>query len=444
MGYSIIESSSEHYYLAGIVDDRSSGSRDMQIALIKTQLDGDTVWTKLIGDLEYDEPTKLIETDDGSILLIGRTANNSAGKQDYLFMKLNPNGEIVWRDTYGFQDWDFACDAVESDNNSVFIVGQNIDPEGKSFMGLIQIDSQSNILNEHRYYFENRVIPNGMISLSNGDMIIAGEERFEVIDSSNTFLTRIETGGDTVWTLFTEYPGRDLAYSIVSESDSTFIITGIMYDSSLGRTVPSTSMYHTNGDLLWNVKYNQFIDNHPSEIIEFINNTFLLVGCTTGDPDDDYNIWLSHIDKKGIVLWDTLFELPYWQVPKSTIIDSKDQIVICGEGGEETGGLPSISMFKISGIEGQLPNKTTENIYKENTPLVFPNPVRPNMPLEVRCLDSSVRLNIRLYNYSGQLLQTIQHERGKPVFHAPSNPGLYFIWIYEDDLLVGHQKLIVY
>ena len=91
----MLEASTQHYYLTGIVDDRSSGSRDMQIAVIKTLFNGDTIWTKQIGNIDYDEPTKLIETSDGSILLIGRTANNSAGKQDYLYMKMDPAGEIL-------------------------------------------------------------------------------------------------------------------------------------------------------------------------------------------------------------------------------------------------------------------------------------------------------------------------------------------------------------
>lgn len=358
-GYSMIEASSGHYYLGGIFDDRSSGARDMQIVIVKTMINGDTLWTRQIGDSDYDELTKLLETSDGTLLVIGRTSNNSAGKQDYLYMRMSPEGEILWQHTYGFQDWDFACDVVENNDGSFYITGISIDPEDKNFVALIKLDAQGNLINEYRYYhyLHSRILPNKMLLQPNGDVLVAGEERFGgFLDSSNTAILRISPENDTVWTYFSKTNGRDLASSMIQFNDTAFIICGNKYDSSLEKDVPFSSMFNTDGEIIWEMDYPQYKDHSVVDLIKYFNNTYLLNGIVNGAPDNSKNIWIAQIDHLGNLLSYSSFELPYDQFAKASILSSDNQIAICAGAPKNKDELFSLALFKIQPLETVLPD----------------------------------------------------------------------------------------
>lgn len=97
----------------------SSVSASIDAFLVKSDLNGETVWAKSLGGSENDFATGIAIDEDGNILLIGNfeeTADfdpgdgvfelTSAGKTDIFVVKLNSDGEFIWARGFGGSEED--------------------------------------------------------------------------------------------------------------------------------------------------------------------------------------------------------------------------------------------------------------------------------------------------------------------------------------------------
>ena len=95
--YSSIISSTGHYLFAGY--NNTSGEYNALIA-IKTDADGDTVWTKKWGTALNDYGMSICETSDGGYVIAGYVYQNY--QTDLQIAKMNADGDSVWiKDFYG-------------------------------------------------------------------------------------------------------------------------------------------------------------------------------------------------------------------------------------------------------------------------------------------------------------------------------------------------------
>lgn len=123
--FSIALTTDNHIVIAGntLSDDGdisgAIGNSDGIVA--KLDLDGNLVWTKVLGGLGYDAFAKVIPTSDGNIIVTGYTIPDN-GRSDILTVKLDPDGNILWRKTYGGSDWEVSQDIIEH-NNGYLIAG---------------------------------------------------------------------------------------------------------------------------------------------------------------------------------------------------------------------------------------------------------------------------------------------------------------------------------
>jgi len=76
-----------------------SGIIDMK--LVKTDLLGNISWTKTYGGHSYDMSFAVQQTTDGGYILGGRTDSFGAGSSDFWLLKTNANGDSLWSQTFG-------------------------------------------------------------------------------------------------------------------------------------------------------------------------------------------------------------------------------------------------------------------------------------------------------------------------------------------------------
>src|SRR5690606_10926842 len=69
--------------------------------LLKTDLNGDTIWTKTYGGSQNEELTSLKKTSDGGFILCGYSKSFSNGSKDCYLVKTNANGVLEWTNHFG-------------------------------------------------------------------------------------------------------------------------------------------------------------------------------------------------------------------------------------------------------------------------------------------------------------------------------------------------------
>jgi hypothetical protein len=96
-----------------------TGSTLDQVYLIKTDSNGDTVWTKEFGGSSYDNHFSVKPTYDGAYISTG----TSRSPQDYdlNLTKLNSLGDIIWNKYYDFGEDEIGFDVQNSDNGFLIL-----------------------------------------------------------------------------------------------------------------------------------------------------------------------------------------------------------------------------------------------------------------------------------------------------------------------------------
>ena len=97
--YSVIEASTGGYVLAGWTHSFGAGQKD--VYLLRTDPNGDTVWTRTFGGSANDEGRDIKETYDGGFIIAGWTESFGSGGSDVYLVKTDANGNLMWSKSYG-------------------------------------------------------------------------------------------------------------------------------------------------------------------------------------------------------------------------------------------------------------------------------------------------------------------------------------------------------
>lgn len=109
------------FIIAGTTYSYGQGNADGY--LIKTDANGDTTWTKTFGGLKDDEFKSVIQTSDGNYALTGYTKSFNDTLGDVWAIKLDINGDTLWRKFYGGVKEDFGNGIIQLQNSNIFICG---------------------------------------------------------------------------------------------------------------------------------------------------------------------------------------------------------------------------------------------------------------------------------------------------------------------------------
>lgn len=95
LGYSVRQACDGGFIVAGYTESFGAGYLD--VYLIRTDPNGDTLWTKAYGKYDYDASYSIQETSDSGFIVTGATASGAGGGDVYLIR--------LTRETLGIQEY---------------------------------------------------------------------------------------------------------------------------------------------------------------------------------------------------------------------------------------------------------------------------------------------------------------------------------------------------
>ena len=89
--YSLVQTDDGGYALAGSTDS-AVGAGEKDFWLVKTDADGNQLWSRTYGGAGNEEAQSLVQTSDGGYALAGSTDSFGAGDYDFWLVKTDENG----------------------------------------------------------------------------------------------------------------------------------------------------------------------------------------------------------------------------------------------------------------------------------------------------------------------------------------------------------------
>ncbi len=97
----------------------TNGDKDFYV--VKTDINGDTLWTKKYGTTSNDEGFAICETIEGTYILAGYSEGVGAGGKEGFYFETDTSGNMIWNQNYGgTQDEIFNAICIKPNENRFF------------------------------------------------------------------------------------------------------------------------------------------------------------------------------------------------------------------------------------------------------------------------------------------------------------------------------------
>lgn len=141
-GSSVRQTSDGGYILTGKTHSYGAFTNDGDALLIKTDMYGDTLWSKTFGGPGTEWCHSICLTGDGGFALSGETWSYGAGKNDVFVVKTTGNGILQWSKTYGDTMFDHSR-AIRQTSDNGYVLGCNSSSLGGANAGFYMVKTDS-------------------------------------------------------------------------------------------------------------------------------------------------------------------------------------------------------------------------------------------------------------------------------------------------------------
>ena len=151
--YDIVQTSDGGFFFSGFLDVTSSGgegnSRKKITSYaqhgvgefwgIKLDAEGNLLWRRYFGGTNNDRSFGTVEANDGGLVMIGASESddfdisNPKGSYDVWVVKISAKGELLWEKSFGGTGIDRAYDVGKTDDGAYVIVGETFSMDGDIF-----------------------------------------------------------------------------------------------------------------------------------------------------------------------------------------------------------------------------------------------------------------------------------------------------------------------
>jgi len=444
----------------------SYGSVDCFV--VKTNGNGDTLWTKVVGGNDYDIPRDIIALDDGGCLVAGWTYSNSdlmighhgdTMSEDGFIFRLDSLGNIVWLKQYGGSDFigipgrDKIFDIIKMQNGNFLALGQTNSNNGDLYMDLsmfyvgwvLEIDGNGNVQTSKKLcwtthdennpdYFEEG------LQLSDGSGFLCFGESIHGLSSSKFWVMKLDNSFDEVWQYEYGCSSFNFPSSITEAENNGAVFTGWIQSgggdvsgSYLGGSLDAwVAKIDSSGSLVNNKTVGGSEAEIPSRIISLDSKlAFYFSGSTRsidyyggGDTTTAMDFWLIKFDQNLDSIWT--------YKPGGTQSDAATDIALSTQGnrlfvvgksessdlyvnnnyGSRDVWLCSLQDFHVGITE----SKKLDNI------TIYPNPCKNYFKI-----NKNIE-TLKLYNVLGSLVFSAKNINKNTAVDIPNlSPSLYFV-----------------
>jgi len=408
--------------------------------LIKTDSNGDTVWTSQLDSSIVRFFTSVQQTSDGGYILGGNRTPDEAR-----IIKMDTLGDTTWTKSYRRIEEANVRRIIETSEGG-YLVLSHLGSYGRN-VWLLKTDSHGDSVWSKIYgnsQFDD--YPTSVLQTSDGNFVFCGAmgDPLGLGYGHKGWIRKVDELGDTLWTRKYQNGngiGTEL-WDVQETIDGKYLFSGVMWDYPRHPLLIKTDL---KGHTLW-------IKNYDSGGVDLIfshgitsDNEIIAAGLRFSNYGDSTSLFLMKTNSGGDLEWTkTIPGIKTTERIKVRVVSNKEFTVLCDNSNWNTSWLLKFSE-NITDMQARTDGNTTQSYnLKQN----YPNPFNPITTIEFD-LSHTCDVTLKIFNILGEEITTLVSKKLFSGTHSFTwdasfqSSGLYFYKLETNDFSEIKKMLLI-
>jgi len=368
-GWCVQQTTDGGYIVAGVTESFGAGNFDFY--LVKTDANGDSLWTRTYGGSGCDQGYSVQQTTDGGYVIAGETRSFGPERYNFYLVKTDANGDTLWTRTYGGRGSEYGYSVQQTTDGGYVIAGKTSSfGAGDYDFYLVKTDAKGDTLWTRTYGGHSSDYGYSVQQTTDGGYILAGETMSFGAGGDDVWLVKTDANGDTLWTRTYGSTDNDYGKSVQQTTDGGYIVAGYTYFFG----APYWDFYliktDANGDTLWTRTYGGTEPDHAYSVQQTTDGGYILAGATQSFGAGWFDVYLVKTDANGETLWTRTYGGYDWEEGYSVQQTTDGGYIVAGVTESFGAGSYDVWLLKLAG-EAPLPHVTIE-ILPDDPPVTVP------------------------------------------------------------------------
>jgi hypothetical protein len=361
---------------------QNKGRADFLMA--KFDASGGLLWQRTFGGTNLDSGSGVVETTDGGYLFAGVTSSingDVAGNHgadstsDFWCIKLDKNGNLLWKKTYGGSGREFADSIIKTNDGGFVISGTTTSNDGDvsgihlpvntEDIWILKIDANGNKVWQKCLGGSKGEARSSIISTTDGGYLLSAITLSSDGDvtinkgASDIWVVKLNSFGNIIWQKTFGGSGYDRSRGIINTSDGGFAVASDTESAdgdvtlNHGKNDIWILKFNSAGTLMWQKSYGGSGDDGASKIIQNADGSYIVAGGAT-TPDGDVtgthepisygDIWILKIDVNGNKVWQRCLGGSFIEQVNGFIALPNREYLLAGYTGSNNGDMTGLGL----------------------------------------------------------------------------------------------------
>jgi len=359
--YSIKQTRDGGSLAAGMTYKGANGGIDA--VLLKLNSEGSIEWKKSYGGGTTDGwwNVSFTETADGGYVLATDTESFGVGKKDVWLLKLSSDGNIVWQKTYGKADtYDDARGGIQQTHDGGYVLVGGSQAVMNSLDGdllILKVDANGN-LQWDRIYKDFRIQVGDSFEQTLGGGFIVGASAFGhygVSDMFHPLILKLDANGDIEWQKLYEGYGRSWDYYTIVQPtrDGGYFVADYVDPTGTGNEDFWIFKLDSAGNILWQNLYGgSGWDRIGRALCQMRDGGYAVAGFTNSYGRGSFDGWILKLDPNGNIVWQKTYGDNFPEVLFSLHQKSNGELLAAGYSSRESDEMLVLNVSEEGEIGG--------------------------------------------------------------------------------------------